>query len=182
MFCCQKVVTASDAEFSVMFNQVAYSSVRYGIDVKISESKPEQLDLQVGIAGKIIRIDRKYLFGAKDIILKSVRLVGSLSEVKRGQEVMQPRDFIQNGFSVLFEFGGFYEHGSELQKSETKLVHKVVRLYFRKGDFVEAELAVPRGEFVNKWDIFAMDKGGKAAEKPYEVVNSVECPWLRGDN
>ena len=168
---------ASPSEIPVVFDRVELSSMRDLIDVIISKADPERLDVKVRVRSKTVQIDERYLFGAKDVIMESVRLVGTDGSFVKSNKPILPGDLVTYGFAVSFEFGGTYEHGSKEPDSKTVLVHKVIRLYFKNGEFTEAELAVPKGNFVNKWEIFAMPKDGIASEKPYEERIGIERPW-----
>lgn len=177
------ISAASDSESPIRFDNVTYSSDFYSITFKVSEIHGKPLEISADIDGKKLKIESQYLFGASDVIFSSLEAKQERTTYESGttKEANHQGKLSGKNVAIAFKFGGWLEHGSEEKNGKKVKVYNVLRLVFKDGNFVESELAVPRGDFSNKWDIFAMSKGEKKPEKPYTTVDRVECPLLRSD-
>ncbi len=157
----------------VHFDTITMVSKGDEIEVKMFDLNEERIGVQIKMRDKIVKVAPKFLFDAEDVVVGSITL--RVNSSNPGQEV----DVITWGFYLVFEFGGVYEHGSK-SADEPVDVYKTLILHFKDGQFVYSELAVPLGDFRNRWQFFErMPKLGEASEEPY-FEDGVICPWNKG--
>jgi hypothetical protein len=127
------------------FDSMKIGSKSEKIDISL-DNMLNEVNVEVKVEGEVISIDPKFLWGAKNIKRSSVRVeVGPL-------DPNSPKEIDANkvGFTLSFEFGGTYDHGSV---DNEVIVYQFVRLHFKDGKFRFSELYQPLGEYKNKWKL-----------------------------
>ena len=119
-------------------------------------------------------------FGAKDILEETIRLRVPTPNSKESLW----KQAVDKGFFIYFDIGGGYEHGTKENPVE---VSKALMIEFEDGELKSVELAVPSGEFKNRWTYHYRHSGIMYTDKKervgkYEDLNkAIRCPWSRSD-
>ena len=156
----------------VDFDKADFVSEANKIRVEVSGMNGPEAKVRVTIGDKITDVDKKYLFGAGELAAESIRLIAESSSPGE----MAPGTLADHGFMVSLEFGGTYVHGTENPGGKIKVL-KVLRLHFsRKDGLIGADLAVPKGDFSNEWNLYEKRAGQPEDNEP-SVTKSVKCPF-----
>ena len=159
-------------EGNVDFDEITLVSKANQIEIKMTGMNSDRPEIQVKIHEKVINVGAEFLFVAKNIRYNSIRLISQPSNP--GQ--IPPGGLAKHGFIVSYELGGTYEHGKNEEGGEV-LVHRVIRLHFSEKELERSELALPLGEFSNKWRVYEKEKGSGKLLDDFVESSSVKCPW-----
>jgi hypothetical protein len=109
-------------------------------------SDKEIVKMNVKIDGKEVAIKEEYLFGVGDFDSRTVAVL-----VERGPEEFSYEKMADSRFCISFAFGANRFHGVDKEGERVK-VRSRIRVYFENGKARYSEMAVPTGDYVNKWE------------------------------
>ena len=158
--------------------KVTFSSPGDQIEVVFSSLRGKELNIRVRIKDLVIDIPKNFMFDAKDILVESIRL--RVPNPSPNPSASLWTQAVDDGFFIVFEFGGDYEHGTEENPVE---VRKGLMIEFEKGRLVYAAVATPSGDFKNQWkirdrDLRFLDPKDQEGEL---IENQVKCSFFRSD-
>lgn len=167
----QADILLSSIRGDVDVDVISLEIVNPSLKVTVSEDISKNIFVNVrNPDGVCVLVEKKDIFGAKDFFSSSVRFVAS----GNADNNITKESLFEDGFMVSFSFGNSYSHGSD-EKGERVEVFSICRLFFREGRFIQTEIAIPEGNFSNKWKSIIV-KNGKVTNTII-LDDGIHCKW-----
>ena len=169
----QTSILSSSFRGVVDVDVVSVELIEPSLKITVSENKSTDISVSVRTPeGNTLLVEKENIFGAQDFFSSSVRLIAS----GNGDNGITKESLFQDGFTLSFSFGSSYVHGSdEIGKRVT--VFAICRIFFREGKFTQSEIAIPEGDYANKWKSVII-KDGKVTDT-ITLDDGIHCKWSK---